>query len=73
MTEGYELGKQAFLDGKDRKPMNDHALKGLLQNKNSAAHHPSSPGAELNESQRRAMETKINDWKRGWDEERAEV
>jgi len=67
MTEAYELGRQAFLAGRERKPMGDHALKELLQSKHSADHHPSSPGAELTETQRRAMEKKINDWKRGWD------
>ena len=71
--KAYECGKQAFLDGKKRAPMSDHKLKEMLQSKVSANHHPSSPGADLSESQRRAMENKLTEWKRGWDEERAKT
>jgi len=71
--EAYECGKQAFLAGKKRAPMSDHKLKEMLQTKVSANHHPSSPGAELSESQRRSMEKKLIEWKRGWDEERAKA
>jgi len=73
MTKEYELGKQAYLGGKTREPMKDHAFKQLVQNVVSATHHPSSPGASMNESQRRNMEKKLLEWKRGWDEERAKV
>jgi len=70
-SEAEALGKAAFIAGKTRQPMKDHALVKLLQGHGSEDHHPNSPGAEMSPAERRIMERKINDWKHGWDEERA--
>lgn len=67
-ANSYTIGKAAFLAGKQRDPMKDHNLTKALQSKSSESHHPTSPGAEMTESQRRKLEEKLNDWFRGWDD-----
>lgn len=68
MTDAYDLGKKAYTDGIDRDPLDDQDLKAAIQTKNSAEHHPNSPGAEMTDKQRMLMEQKLLDWKRGWDD-----
>jgi hypothetical protein len=68
--EAYRLGKMAHMEGKPRIPMRDHAFVRYIQTKSSAKHHPNSPGANMTHRQRRQLEAKITEWKRGWDASR---
>ena len=64
----YELGRKAFDKGKPRDPMKDQRMLDHMQTNTSSEHHPSSPGATMTARQRRALEEKLNEWKRGWDD-----
>ncbi len=72
IEEAYELGKKAYADGKKREPLKDHTFENYIQTEASSAKHPKSPGAEMNSTQRRILEDKINSWKQGWDDARKE-
>ena len=68
MSAAYEFGKEAHAKNKKRDPMRHQAFLAYIQTKVSAEHHPSSPGANMNASQRKILEQKITEWKRGWDD-----
>lgn len=68
-SDAEALGRAAFIAGKMRQPMKDHALIESLQQHGSEDHSPYSPGAKMNAAERQRMEDKIKAWKRGWDEE----
>ena len=70
--ESYELGRQAYLRGAGPKPMRDHTFVSLIQGKGSAAHHPNSPGAEMNDAQRRNLEDQLHCWSKGWQDAQEE-
>lgn len=68
MNDCYEIGKQAYLDGKKREPLKDQNMLQRVQNDRSARYHPNSPMVDLPTGRRAMVEQMMLDWKEGWDD-----
>lgn len=63
---------EAYKAGKAREPMDDHDFVSYIQPKGNERHAPYSPGAVMNEAQRKILDENLNCWKQGWDDAHSE-
>ena len=68
MSKSYDMGKAAHDAGLPREPLKDHTFEAYIQTNHSADHHPKSPAVTMSQTQRDLLQSRILEWKQGWDD-----